>query len=109
MRSKKAYRVQRSPIHGKGVFATRDIPIHTKIGVYEGVPATRNSRFVLMITLPNFEEVWILGTNELRFLNHSVPGNAYFKIGGKGDVLYSRRNILKGQEITFDYGMDPNA
>lgn len=102
----KMYEVRKSPIHGRGVFATRDIPIHTRIGRYQGIEVKRNSRYVLIIPLLDGGELLIKGTNELRFLNHSRPGNAYFRATGRGDVLYSRCNIPKGTEITFDYGED---
>jgi hypothetical protein len=102
----KAYKVQRSPIHGKGVFATRDIPIHTRIGVYAGKETDNGGRYVLQITYGDGSELWLDGTNDLKFLNHQKPGNARFKSTGKGNVLYSRCNIAKGQEIMFDYGVD---
>lgn len=107
--SEPMYEVRRSPIHGRGVFATRDIPIHTRIGVYEGIEVRRNSRYVLIVPMLDGSELMIKGTNGLRFLNHSRPGNAYFRATGRGDVLWSRRNIAAGTEITFDYGDDPSV
>jgi SET domain-containing protein len=100
------YEVRKSPIHGKGVFALRDIPIHTRIGVYAGKKTDDGGRYVLQITYDDGSELWLDGTNDLKFLNHQKPGNAYFRAGGRGNVLYSRRNIRAGDEITFDYGVD---
>jgi hypothetical protein len=100
------YEVRKSPIHGHGVFATRNIPIHSRIGVYEGAVVTRNSRYVLIIPMSGGGILMIKGTGPLRFLNHRRPGNSYFRAVGSGNVLWSRCNIKSGAEITFDYGED---
>jgi hypothetical protein len=39
------------------------------------------------------------GRNLLRWLNHQVPCNARFD----GFDLYAARDIVPGEEITFDY------
>lgn len=91
--------VSDSGLHGKGVFAKRDIGRGEAIGEYQGPQAQRNGSHVLWIS----ETEGRSGRNALRFLNHSRRPNAVFY----GYVLYARRKIRPGEEITFDYG-DPS-
>lgn len=95
-------KVGHSLIHGKGVFATKDMPKGTYVGTYEGVLVRRNSRYVLWVDYTDGAVVGIRGTNDLRFLNHSRPGNVEFPNGSV--KLYTIRHIKVGDELTFDYG-----
>ena len=92
--------VRDSPIHGKGVFATRRLRRDAFVGVYAGEPTDENDTYVLWIEDDDGKVFGIDGRNELRFLNHSRNANAIFY----GDELYALRNIAPGAEITFDYG-----
>ena len=94
--------VRRSLIHGKGVFAKRNIRKHSLVGVFEGSATMRNGRYVLWVENDEGELVGIRGQNELRYLNHSRRANACFR----GDKLFALANIRAGAEITFDYGED---
>ncbi len=88
-----------SPIHGKGLFAARDIPKDTLLGVVQGVPAKRNGPYVLWLA----DGRGIRVQCDLRFINHSdKPNAAYF------DTLevMTLRRIRRGEEITHDYGED---
>ena len=90
----------KSDIHGTGLFARRRIRKGERIGTYEGPPAKRNGTYVLWVYEEEGEEpVGRSGRNLLRYLNHSVPGNAEFD----GFDLYARVGIMPGEEITFDY------
>lgn len=93
--------VDRSPIHGKGLFARQQIPAGTYIGRYLGPEAQRNGSHVLWV-----EEGtgWVgrRGFNRLRYLNHDPRPNAEFD----GFDLYASRTIRTGQEITIDYHWD---
>lgn len=89
-----------SLIHGTGLFAKRDIKKGERIGIYEGQQARRNGTYVLWV----YEDeggkpVGRSGRNLLRYLNHSIPGNAEFD----GFDLYARVKIKLDDEITFDY------
>lgn len=92
--------VQRSPIHGRGVFARRRLRKGAYIGTFEGEPTERDGEHVLWVLDEHDREVGLLGRNELRFLNHSSEPNAEFE----GEDLYAIRNIQPGVEITFHYG-----
>ena len=94
--------VQRSPIHGKGVFARARIRGGVYIGRYVGRRTMRNNRYVLWIDLPDGSTTGIQGRNSLRFVNHSARPNAEFR----GDELFSIRSIRPGEEITVHYGPD---
>lgn len=92
--------VKKSPIHGRGVFASSSIRKGTHIGTYVGEPADENDTYVLWVETDEGGEVGIDGTNELRFLNHSDEPNAEFD----GPELYALRTIRVGEEILFYYG-----
>lgn len=93
--------VERSPIHGWGLFASERLPRGVFIGTYLGPAAKRNGSHVLWV---EDGDGWIgrRGFNRLRYLNHSKRPNAEFD----GFHLYARRAIQPDEEITIDYGWD---
>ncbi len=99
MRPEYSY-ADKSPIHGKGLFAKKQIRKGTRIGTYEGPRAKRDDTYVLWVQNDNGRWVGIDGKNDLRYLNHSSKPNAEFE----ADELYAIRTIRKDEEITFDYG-----
>ncbi len=96
----KKIEVKDSPIHGKGVFATRKIRADAKIGVYKGPSTLENDIYVLWVEDDDGKEVGIDGQNELRYVNHSSKPNAVFL----GAELFALSEIPPSAEITFDYG-----
>jgi SET domain-containing protein len=90
-----------SEVHGRGLFARTDIPAGSWIGYYEHVETDENGAHVLWVEGDESDQ-WsgFDGINELRFLNHSSDPNGEMD----GLDLYAKRDIPKGQEITFDYG-----
>lgn len=91
---------KKSTIHGAGLFAKRKIRKGEYIGTYEGLTAKRNGTYVLWVYEEEGEEpIARSGRNLLRYLNHSVPGNAEFD----GFDLYALKKINPDDEITFDY------
>ena len=92
--------VEPSPIHGRGLFATRVIAKGTHIGTYLGPPARRDGDYVLWILEDDGTETGINGKNDLRFVNHSYEPNAEFD----GEELFATRDISPGEEITAHYG-----
>ncbi|MCS7204595.1 MAG: SET domain-containing protein-lysine N-methyltransferase [Leptospiraceae bacterium] len=98
---KKVY-VDKSPIHGLGVFAKRKIRKNEYIGTYEGVIVLENDTYVLWVQQEHGGWKLIDGKNELRYLNHSSNPNAEFR----GNKLYAIKTIHPGCEITFHYGED---
>lgn len=95
--------VDRSPIHGKGLFARVDLAADDFIGTYEGPDTLEDGMHVLWLWNEDNER-WegIDGKNEMRFLNHARPPNAEWY----DNDLYALRDIEAGEEITFDYGED---
>lgn len=90
----------KSEIHGTGLFAKRKIKKGERIGTYKGPVAKRNGTYVLWVYgEEGAEPAGRSGKNLLRYLNHSVPGNAEFD----GFDLYARVRIKPDDEITFDY------
>lgn len=96
-------RVANSAIHGRGLFALKDIPAETFIGNYAGKITQKNGMHVLW-TWEEGSDQWVGvdGDNEMRFLNHSNQPNTEFY----DTDLYAIRDILAGEEITFDYQWD---
>jgi len=91
---------EKSQIHGTGLFAKRKIKKGEYIGTYEGPEAKRNGTYVLWVYEDEDREpIGRSGKNLLRYLNHSVPGNAEFD----GFDLYALKKIETHDEITFDY------
>lgn len=93
-----------SSIHGTGLFAGRAIGAGDYIGTYWGPEAKRNGMYVLWMYAEDYaaEMVGRCGRNLLRYLNHSKNGNCEFY----DFDLYATEHIIKGTEITFDYGDD---
>ncbi len=94
--------VARSPIHGRGVYAYREILADEWIGTFKGVPVKRDGHYVLWVDRGNGKFSALEGRNHLRFVNHSSDPNAEFD----GVELYALRAIAPEEEITIDYGDD---
>ncbi|MGE0190549.1 MAG: SET domain-containing protein [Planctomycetota bacterium] len=91
-----------SGIHGTGLFAVRDIPADTPLGVAEGVATRRNGPHVLWYDDERGVQRGLVVTNVLRYANHARPGNAAFY----GLEMWSTAAIPAGAEVTLDYGTD---
>ncbi|MBD3671421.1 MAG: SET domain-containing protein-lysine N-methyltransferase [Gammaproteobacteria bacterium] len=102
---KKLFYVEKSTIHGKGLFARIEIKEGTYLGTYHGPVVDENGMHVLWVE--HEEGVWQGrdGKNMLRYLNHSDAPCAEFD----GFELYAIADIKPDQEVTFDYGEDPAA
>jgi uncharacterized protein len=111
-------RVDRSPIEGMGVFAKRKIPRGTRIIEYLGEHVPINALYhVIEAGSPSRIYGFALnGTtaidgarhgNEARFFNHSCDPNCE-PYNFDGHVyIYAMREILDGEELTFDYRLGP--
>lgn len=104
----KIYTVGHSKIHGKGVFATKDIK---KGDIVCDLPKTVVRRIIHnekeSYNFINWIEVakntWVNpGRTALRHLNHSCDPNAVITSTRK---LVAMRPIRAGEEITFDYSL----
>lgn len=90
----------RSPIHGKGCFASRAIAEGELIGEYTGSPTQQDGVHVLWVEDDDGTFFGIDGDSVLRWLNHSSEPNVEFD----GPRLYALRAIAIGEELTFHYG-----
>ena len=90
--------VAESGIHGKGLFAKRNIKKGEYIGTFEGPPAKRDGSHVFWVYCGD-EYEGRRGKNALRYLNHSDKPNAEFE---EFD-LYALKKIRMHSEITIDY------
>jgi SET domain-containing protein len=93
--------VDKSPIHGQGLFAAGDIEAGQLIGIYEGPEVSEDGPYVLWIEdAPGGGWTGFDGRNILRFMNHADEPNAEMD----GLDCYSKTRIPAGTEITIDYG-----
>lgn len=114
---------RRSPIHGNGVFAARDIPEGIELIEYKGRRLTHaeadekygdsvESGHTFLFTL---DDEYIIDGNEngndARYINHSCDPNcqAFLHESPDGDprhqfvMIESLRAIAYGEELTYDY------
>ena len=90
------YTVKNSPIHGKGLFATKFIKKDTLIGKISGTKTNKNGMYVLWIS--DSEAIKVEG--DLKFINHSDTPNACYY----DDLcVIALRDIQAGEEITHNY------
>jgi len=84
--AEKKYYIDDSKIHGKGVFASKEIKCKEPVGK------------------TNFREMYLTGkdvrTDLCKFLNHSEDGNVFHMPDG---LLYANKDIRPGEEITSNY------
>lgn len=111
-------RVKHSKVHGQGVFATRKIPAGTEIIEYQGKRITEkqaDKRFGLDPDNPHHTFFFSLDSgklidggdqgNDARWINHACDPNCEAK-EEKGRVfIHALRDILRGEELCYDYGL----
>ena len=100
----KQFFVANSDLHGKGLFAKSFIKADKHMGEYIGPSVARNGPHVLWVTDENGVRTARDGKNFLRYITHSTEPNAAFD----GFDLFALRDIRPGEEITIDYGEEPN-
>jgi len=107
------FKVGRSHIQGRGLFALSAVPARRKLGELGGETisqheARRRARATDCIKIVEFNDGTALdathtGSN-FRYVNHSCEPNAFMRLY-KGRVeFYSLRRIEAGEELTCDYG-----
>ena len=106
--------VKRSPINGKGCFATEHFARGRKIAEYTGElisnrEAKRRARRRRRLRICAINERWSLdgslGGNGTHYINHSCEPNSYMKILYNHILFFALRDIRPGEEITLDYVM----
>ncbi len=123
-KSKKAnvswHEVRRSTLHGNGVFAARHIPVGTRVLEYTGKRITPKQADDMHPVNPEdpFHTFFFAtssgkiidggdGGNDARWINHSCAPNCETQEGsaGKRVYIYATRDILRGEELFYDYGL----
>ena len=111
----KLYKIKKSNIDKRGLYASRDIKDGTKIIEYKGKIVTKkeveeNSKFdnEKAIYLFNLNKRYDLDGdfkyNTARLINHSCNPNCEVAGVGLKVWVYAIRNIKKGEELSYDYG-----
>ncbi|MDP0491938.1 MAG: SET domain-containing protein-lysine N-methyltransferase [Verrucomicrobiota bacterium JB023] len=116
--------VRDSEIHGRGVYAAMDIPEETRIVEYVGEKIDKEESerrawaqidraketgdaAVYIFTL---NEEWDLDGsvewNIARLINHSCDPNCEAYTEEDRIFIYAKRDLKKGEELSFDYGFD---
>tara|TARA_B100001996_G_C18637757_1_gene584364 strand:+ start:162 stop:602 length:441 start_codon:yes stop_codon:yes gene_type:complete len=111
----KLYRVKKSNIDKRGLYASKDIKSGVKVIDYIGKLITKkeaqdNSKF------DNKKDIYLFNINEkydldgdfkwntARLINHSCNPNCEVESEGLKLWIVSLREIKKGEELTYDYG-----
>jgi uncharacterized protein len=113
-------RVGQSRIAGKGVFAKRRIPQGSRIVEYKGKRVTIGALLTALAAgKPSNVYAFRIAAdtvidgsrngNDARFINHSCDPNCEVFIFGGRVYIYSMRDILRHEELTFDYQLGPAA
>ena len=123
-KSKLLYVVKSSKIHGKGMFANKDILKGTKIIEYLGKRISKKegnklaeeqyneskktgSGAVYIFELNKKEDInGKVSWNKAQFINYSCEPNCKYKDIDNHLWIISLRNIKKGEELSYDYGYD---
>lgn len=115
-RREPAYRVARSRVHGRGVFATRTIRKGTCIIEYVGERISHeeadrrhakkahgdNHTFLFTVDAKTVIDGGV-GGNESRFINHSCDPNCEVIIDEGRLLIEATRTIREGEEIVYQY------
>ncbi|HEX8077314.1 MAG TPA: SET domain-containing protein-lysine N-methyltransferase [Chthoniobacterales bacterium] len=112
--------VRRSPIHGKGVFATGIIRKGTRIIEYTGrhlpwdeamdLPPRDpdNPYHTFFFSLENWDVIDAsIGGNDSRWINHSCDPNCATEEEDDRIFVYALRNVQLGEELFYDYKIVP--
>lgn len=107
------FKVKRSTIQGRGLFALADLPARRKLGELGGElisqrEARRRARNADSIKIVEFGDGTALDATQLGgpfgYVNHSCEPNTFMRCY-KGRVeFYSLRPVVAGEELTCDYG-----
>jgi Proteins containing SET domain len=114
-------KVRRSPIHGRGLYATQLIPRDTRIIEYQGERITKAESdrrelkrlakqarggdgcvYIFELT-KRYDIDGSMAWNTARLINHSCTPNCRTEIIRGKIWIIAKRDIEPGEELTFDY------
>ena len=123
------WKLIKSKIHGKGIFASQDIKKNTLIIEYIGEKVTKKEgdkrsalRIKKYLKKKDYGSVYIFelnktydidgspNYNKARYINHSCNPNCEVDIIKNKIWISSIKKIIKNEELTYDYGysFDPD-
>ena len=115
---KPLFRVRRSRVHGRGVFATRRIARGTRVIEYLGDRVSHreaNRRYALKPGDDNHTFLYIVDRgvvidagvdgNDARFINHGCEPNCESVTEDRRIFIEAIRTIQPGEELTYDYSI----
>lgn len=115
---KPAFIVRNSAIHGRGVFATRNIPADTFVVEYEGERISEkqaakrhgadpeNPYHTFFFSLENGKMIdGGVDGSDARWINHACEPNCEAREEKKRVYIYTLRDIKRGEELNYDYGL----
>lgn len=88
--------VAESPIHGKGLFASKPIKADVSLGRLQGMLTEDDGTYVLWLN----KKIGLEVTNEFRFINHDSNPNCALT----DTEVVTLRALEKDEEFTHDYG-----
>jgi SET domain-containing protein len=110
-------RIRKSPIHGRGLFASRPIRKGEIVAIKGGHildrPALSRVRRRIAASYMQIDDLFYIGAlrsaevalNKI-FINHSCEPN----LGIRGQITFvARRAIEAGEELTYDWAMEEDA
>lgn len=107
------FKVKRSRIQGRGLFAVADLPARRKLGELGGElisqrEARRRARLAASIKIVEFGDGTALDATHLGgpfgYVNHSCAPNTFMRCYRGRVEFYSLRPVEAGEELTCDYG-----
>lgn len=113
-----AFVVKGSRIHGRGVFAARQIAAGTRIVEYKGERITEeqaverhgrdpeNPHHTFFFSLEDGRMIdGDAGGNNARWINHACEPNCQAREENGRVFIYALRDIAPGEELGYDYGL----
>lgn len=118
--------VRDSPIHGKGVFAAKDIPKGARVIEYVGVKVSKDEAEGIAdeqyqkgesidhedghVYLFELDDDWDIdgnySWNTARLINHSCDPNCETEDNDSEIWIIALRDIKSGEELSYNYGYD---
>ena len=105
--------VKKSPIDGKGLFATIRLSRRRKIGELTGElisqrEAKRRAKHLKRIVIVELNNGMAIdggkNGNDFQYINHSCSPNTFIRRFRNTVEVYALRDIKPGEELTCDYG-----
>jgi uncharacterized protein len=109
---------RRSAISGWGVYAAQAIEEDTRIVEYKGELVSQAEAYRRELRYLPRHRIWLftintrwardaaVGGNIARYVNHACHPNCYVDIVGHTIWIVASRDIVKGEELTYDYNTE---